>query len=135
MADHLARLGNSSAIRRGFEVELTRSDGLVVLSVCDAVDMLSAPQLSDAIGDALRQSPAGIIVDLTEVEFLASIGMRVLMAAQEAADALAVQFGVVADGAATSRPIKLLGLDTTMRLYSTLDHAVHDFSVKLQRSK
>jgi anti-sigma B factor antagonist len=136
MDDHFAQLAKAaiSPHRHGFEVRLTWSDGLAVLSVRDAVDMLSAPQLADAICDALALSPAGIIVDLTDVEFLACTGMSVLMAAQEAADAMAVQFGVVANGVATSRPIRLLGLDATMTLYSTLDDAVRNLSVKLQRS-
>ena len=129
MADRFAQLAKSaiSPHRHGFEVRPTWSDGLMVLSVCDAVDMLSAPQLADAICDALGRSPAGIIIDLTEVEFLACCGMRVLMAAQEAADAFAVKFGVVANGVATSRPIRLLGLDAAMTLFSTLDDAVRHF--------
>ena len=65
------------------------------------------------------KAPAGLIVDLTEVNFLASVGMSVLVAAQEAADALSVRFGIVADGAATSRPIRLLGIDAILALYPT----------------
>jgi anti-sigma B factor antagonist len=129
MADHCVQSARPaiSARRHGFEVRLTSSDGLVVLSVCGEVDMLTAPELSEVICDALGQSPAGVIVDLTEVEFLACIGMNVLVAAQEAADAITVRFGVVADGVATSRPIRLLGLDATMTLYRTLNDALRDF--------
>jgi anti-sigma B factor antagonist len=89
--------------------------------------MLSAPQLSEAICDALGQAPAGLIVDLTNVEFLASVGMSVLVAARQAADAISVRFGIVADGAATSRPIRLLGIDRILTLYPTLDDALRDF--------
>jgi anti-sigma B factor antagonist len=128
MADHFAQPARPaiSARRHGFEVRLTWSDGFVVLSVCGEVDMLTAPKLSEVICDALGQSPAGIIVDLTDVEFLACIGMNVLIAAQKTADAITVRFGVVADGVATSRPIRLLGLDATMTLYRTLNDAVRD---------
>jgi anti-sigma B factor antagonist len=112
--------------QNGFKVRESWSDRLVVLSVCDVVDVLSAPRMSEAICDALGKAPAGLIVDLTGVHFLASVGMRVLVAAQEAADALSVRFGIVADGAATSRPIRLLGLDVILTLYPTLDDAVRD---------
>ena len=101
-------------------------DRVVVLSVCDAVDMLSAAQLTEAILDALAKAPAGLIVDLTEVEFLASIGMSLLLAAQQEADAISARFAIVAEGAATSRPIKLLGLDGILALYPTLDDALRD---------
>jgi hypothetical protein len=50
--------------------------------------------------------------------------MNVLVAAQQAADAMAVRFAVVAEGAATSRPISLLGIDAAMALYPILADAL-----------
>jgi anti-sigma B factor antagonist len=108
-------------------VRESRLGGIVVLSICDEVDMFSAPQFSQAIRDALGNAPAGVIVDLTEVKFLASVGMSALLVAQEEADALSARFGIVAEGAATSRPIRLLGLDDILALYPTLDEALRDF--------
>ena len=128
MIDYLAGPAQSavSGQQHGFEVQQSGSDRLVVLSVRGAVDMLSAPELIEAIGDAFRRAPAGLIVDLTDVNFLASVGMSILIAAQEAADALSLRFGVVAHGAATSRPITLLGIDTILTLYPTLDDGLRD---------
>ena len=128
MIDHLAEPGHSatSGHQHGFEVQESWSDRIVVLSVCDAVDMLSAPQLSEAICDALREAPVRLIVDLTYMDFLASVGISVLVAAQEAADAMSVRFGVVAEGAATSRPIRLLGIDALLTLHPTLGDALRD---------
>ena len=102
-------------------------DGIAILSVRDMVDMLSAPRLSEAIRAALTKAPIGLIVDLTDVNFLASVGMSVLVEAQEQADAISVRFGVVAEGSATSRPIRLLGIDTVLALYPTLDIALREF--------
>jgi hypothetical protein len=49
--------------------------------------------------------------------------MTVLVAAQ--ADVVPpTRFAVVADGPATSRPIKLMGIDTVFPLYRTLDNAL-----------
>jgi anti-sigma B factor antagonist len=129
MVDHLAEPTNPfvSAHRQVFAVQESWSDRVVVLSVCDEVDMLSAPRLTEAISEALSNAPTGLIVDLTAVNFLACVGMSVLVAAQEAADAMSVPFGIVAEGAATSRPIRLLGIDAILVLYPTLGDALHDF--------
>ena len=129
MVDHFAEPAHSavSAHQHGFEVQKSCSDRLVVLSVRGAVDILSAPGLTEAICDALRKAPAGLVVDLTRVDFLASVGMSVLVAAQEAADAMSLRFGIVAEGAATSRPIRLLGIDAILTLYPTLGDALRDF--------
>jgi anti-anti-sigma regulatory factor len=51
-----------------------------------------------------------LIVDLSEVDFLASAGMSVFIAGNHAANG-ARPFGVVADGPCTARPMKLMGLD------------------------
>lgn len=101
-------------------------DGVAVLSLADPVDMLSAPHLSEAISAALTKAPVGLIVDLTDVDFLASIGMNVLVAAQEWASAISTRFGVVADGAATSRPMRLLGIDAVLAIYPTLEEALRE---------
>ena len=39
---------------------------------------------------------------------------------------MSVQFGIVADGAATSRPIRLLGIDAILTIYPTLSDALRD---------
>ena len=115
------------AYRDGFDVQESWIDRVAVLSVRDVVDMLSAARLTEAIRDALGKAPTGLIVDLTEVNFLASVGMSALLAAQEEADAISARFGIVAEGAATSRPIRLLGIDAILALYPTLDDALRDF--------
>ena len=94
-----------------------------VVSVAGTVDMLTAPQLEEAIGAAAKSSPPAVVVDLTAVEFLASAGMGVLVAAHEEFSP-AVRFVVVADGPATSRPLKLVGIADVVGLYATLDDAL-----------
>ena len=85
--------------------------------------MLTSPQLDASIASSMRNNPSAIIVDLTDVDFLASAGMGVLVAARDQA-ASSVRFGVVANGPATSRPLKLVGLADLIGLYETLDEAL-----------
>jgi anti-anti-sigma factor len=107
----------------GFQVGKHEVDQAVVLTVSGEVDMLSAPPLAEAIRAALAARPAALIVDLSRVDFLASAGMTVLVTAQDEVEP-PTRFAVVADGAATSRPIRITRLDTVFPLYSTLDSAL-----------
>lgn len=68
-----------------------------------------------------------MIIDLTDITFLASTGVSILVKAQEQAGS-DVRFGIVADGPATSRPIKLLGLDDALAVYPTLNEALRAVS-------
>ena len=107
----------------GFDISVSWTDRIVVLSVFGSLDMESAPQLSESIGNALVNEPAAILVDLSGVEFLASAGMTVLVAAKERTRD-AVNFGVVADGPAIGRPMRLVGLDKELTMYSDVDSAL-----------
>lgn len=106
-----------------FDIGRHQTGHAVVLSVAGEVDMLTAPQLAEAINTALAARPEALIVDLSKVEFLASAGMTVLVTAQAEVKP-PTRFAVVADGPATSRPIQLMGIDTVLPLYSTLDSAL-----------
>jgi anti-anti-sigma factor len=124
MVEHFCEPAQSITHRHGFEIHQSWQDWLVVLSVDGEVDMVTAPHLGRAICEALEKSATALVIDLTEVTFLASVGMSVLVAAKEAADAMAVRFAVVADGVVTRRPIRLLGLDAVLALHSTRDDAL-----------
>ena len=38
------------------------------------------------------------------------------------------RFGVVADGPSTGRPLKMIGIDTIVDVYRTLDEALDEFA-------
>ncbi len=104
-------------------IEERRIESISVVSVAGVVDMLTAPDLEKAIAKAAKSSPAAVVVDMTAVDFLASAGMGVLIAAQ---DELSpdIKLAVVADGPATSRPLKLVGVTDVVDLFATLDEAL-----------
>jgi anti-sigma B factor antagonist len=102
-------------------------DGVVVVAAVGAVDMLTAPQLQDVITGAAQSKPASLIIDMTEVDFLGSAGMEVLMATRKRLDE-GTRFAVVADGPATSRPLKITGVADYIELFSSLDVALTNFT-------
>lgn len=106
-----------------FEVGQHQVDQAVVLTVSGEVDMLSSPQLAESIQATLATKPAALIVDLSKVSFLASAGMTVLVTANSDVQP-PTRFAVVANGSATSRPIKLMGIDSVLPLYNSLDAAL-----------
>jgi anti-sigma B factor antagonist len=94
-----------------------------VLAVAGTVDMLTASKLEAAIAAAIASHPTAVIVDLTEVDFLASHGMRALIQAHNDM-APEMAFLVVADGPITARPMKLIGLTDIISVYPTLGEAL-----------
>jgi anti-sigma B factor antagonist len=104
--------------------------GIAVLVISGALDMLTAPHLTQAIDDRITtQGPRALIVDLTEVDFLATAGISTLVSAHHRLEKVA-PLAVVADGPATSRVFKLIGLDSILMVYSTLEVALNSDYVR-----
>ncbi len=102
----------------------TRAHGATtVVSVRGSVDLATAPILQAAVDAALADGPAQLVVDLSAVDFLASAGMAILVEAHRRLAGTG-RLAVVAEGAATSRPIVLTGLDQVFELYPTLAEAL-----------
>ncbi len=94
-----------------------------VVSVSGEIDLVTAPALEQAIGAVVADGPTALVIDLSAVEFLGSVGLKILAATYEKLGQT-TEFGVVARGPATRRPIHLTGLDKTFPLYQTLDDAL-----------
>ncbi|OAK54989.1 anti-anti-sigma factor [Rhodococcoides kyotonense] len=106
-----------------FDVAVDWRDDIVVVTVSGELDLVTAPQLSESISLVLGKSPAALVIDLTDVGFLASAGMSLLASTHQQLGEKA-SFAVVADGPATGRPLALVGLDQLFGIYATVDEAL-----------
>jgi anti-sigma B factor antagonist len=100
------------------------SDGTVVLAAAGEVDLLSAPVLSEAITTALADAPALLVVDLTEVSFLASIGITVLLEARRVTGDRTRVRVVAPEHGVVNRTLQLTGLHEALAVVTTRDDAL-----------
>ena len=98
-------------------------NGVAVVTVGGEIDLSTAPTFEAAIATALEDAPTVLVVELSAVQFMASVGLRILAAAREQL-AESVQVAVVANNPATRRPLQLTGLDKMFSLYRTLGDAL-----------
>ncbi len=97
--------------------------GAVVVAATGAVDMVTAPHLQEAVTDVLADGPFMVIIDLSDVDFLASAALTVLLQARrDAGRGTAIR--VVATGTAR-RAIDLTGLDGPPSVHATLTDALN----------
>lgn len=122
--DHEATPPAGSASPPDFDVQARRHDNVIVLWCRGDLDAVAVPRLIEAIDNALADDVAALIVELSGLDFLASSGMAVLIKGHTAATNCATQFGVVANGPTTSRPMELVGLNELLSVYPTLDDAL-----------
>lgn len=116
--------GDNQPPTPGLSVRVEPHGNAVVLHVAGEVDLVTAPQLGDSINNAMSDQPATLVVDLTDVDFLASAGMAVLMGSHKLAND--TSFRIVAVGSTTFRPMELTGMTEEIAIYPTLDQALSD---------
>jgi len=98
-------------------------EGVAVVSVGGEIDLSTASAFEAAIAGALDNDPPVLVIELSEVSFMASVGLRILAATHEKVSKSA-QVAIVANNQATNRPMQLTGLDKVMSTYPTLDDAL-----------
>jgi anti-anti-sigma factor len=102
---------------------VARRDGAAVVSVGGEIDLSTALAFEEAIAEALEGDPPVLAIELSDVTFMASVGLRILAATNEKIGK-STRIAVVADNQAATRPIQLTGLDSIVALYPTLDEAL-----------
>jgi anti-sigma B factor antagonist len=107
-------------------------ESTVVVNCAGVLDMLTAPHLEERLATVLAKKPTAVVVDLTDVDFLASHGMNVLLTVRRDL-APGVGFAVVADGPATSRPLILIGVAEVINMCATLDEALQKLGIEASR--
>ncbi len=97
----------------------------IVLQVSGAVDEVTAPSLATHLDVALVEEPPLLVVDLTMVEFMSSAGMSLLVETQRLTALTTTTVCVAADGSATSRPMRFIGIDRIIDVYPTVNEALN----------
>ncbi|MBT1193182.1 STAS domain-containing protein [Rhodococcoides kroppenstedtii] len=106
-----------------FRVDTELQNGAAILTVVGELDLATAPILQDAVDAVRDEATEALVVDLTGVDFLASAGMTVLVQSHQSVPD-GVVFSVVATGAATARPLQLVGLDETFPIHASRQDAL-----------
>jgi anti-sigma B factor antagonist len=93
----------------------SRGDGQVVIALQGQVDLATAPQLADAVAGATRQGAETVVVDLTDVDFLDSAGVRALVESAQAAAATGVTVSVTGASGWVARVLEITGVAEFLR--------------------
>ncbi len=102
-------------------------DGVQIISVSGEVDLYSTPQLRELLWWAKAQTVSDhprVVVDLSEVEFMDTAGLEVLLEEWNASRQLDGRMCLVAREGPVSRLLELSGLNDLFEVYAELKSAV-----------
>lgn len=100
--------------------------GVAVLSVRGEIDALTADALERGLDELLAGADDRLVIDLSEVSFLASIGLAALIHAARRLTDRGLRLRLVATNRAVRRPLELTGLDQMFDLFTARESATGD---------
>jgi anti-sigma B factor antagonist len=100
-------------------------DGVCVVRVVGEVDMSHEEELRAELRSAIESEARGVVVDLTECEFIDSTGVRALLLSREAQhpEDGAVRLAVAAASEQILRVLSVMGIDQAIPIRPTVDEA------------
>lgn len=107
-------------------VERQVHDCGAVVRVTGEIDLYNHLQLRAVVFDACEavEPPAPVVLDLTRVAFIASVGLSELLVCHEHASARQTALRVVASSPRVLRPIEVTGLLRVLDVYPSVDAAI-----------
>ncbi|AJW80090.1 STAS domain-containing protein [Clavibacter michiganensis] len=103
-----------------------REDDVTVVTAAGMLNMAAAPELRQAIHDALDPAPARIVVDLAGVDFIDSSGLGALIAGLRAARDAGGDLRISAPGPQVAMVLQLSNLDRVLISTPTAEAAYRD---------
>lgn len=98
----------------------------MIVRVAGEIDLNSHLDLRSELLDACTavSPPAQLVVDLTGVEFLSSVGLSELLTAHELASSQRTPMRLVVTQRLVLRPIQVTGLDRKLDIYPSVEEAL-----------
>jgi anti-sigma B factor antagonist len=96
----------------------------VIVTAAGELDLMTAPTLQQALTAAWAAAPERLVLDLSKVTFLASVGMAVLAEHHQSGQAKNVPFFVVTADHTILRTLQLTGLADFLTILPDLQAAL-----------
>jgi len=106
-------------------IDLKTEDGgdTLVFKLRGSLDLATAPTVRAALSEATEKGSHNLIVDLTQLEFLDSTGLGVLIGAQRRAAEHGGSFRLIVNNGPISRLLNITGLIAVFAAYRSLEDA------------
>ena len=115
--------GGTESIREDPVAGIERNDGATVVRLAGELDLYNAHEVREALIGCCEESPDRLVVDLSEVKFIDSTALGVLI---EARTRMANRKGflLASPGLETRRALEISGLDKHFSVHESLDDAL-----------
>jgi anti-sigma B factor antagonist len=116
-------LSDSDGLRKDPVLGVEQQGDACVVKLGGELDLYNAQQVRQALTDACADSPARVVVDLSEVEFIDSTALGVLIESRSRLGNRGA-FMLAAPGLETRRALEISGLDRHFTVHESVSEAL-----------
>jgi anti-anti-sigma factor len=110
-------------------LDTERNDGLVIAVIDGEVDPSNARELGRQLTERVPNDAMGVVLDLSDVDYLDSSGVQMVFELAERLDARQQRLAVVVpEGGAARAVLEIVSVDAVARLVGSRDEAVEALS-------
>lgn len=102
-------------------IEVSHDGGMVVIALHGELDLASAPVFSDQLHHATAGDAAAIVVDLSELDFMDSTGLRSILEAHQRCGDSGRRFAVVPGTRQVARLLEVARVEEHLDIVSSPD--------------
>ncbi len=99
-----------------FDLRVVRDGRAVHIAPCGELDIATTPELEQALTDATADAAETIVLDLRELSFMDSTGLRALAQANSRADERGVALSIIRGARQIERVLEISGLGALLPL-------------------
>jgi anti-anti-sigma factor len=108
-------------------LDIEEREGVVIARLTGELDVAGAPSMGETIGEAVPTSARGLVVDMSELEFIDSSGIAMLFGLARRLSSRRQALSAVAPGGRpVSRVLEIVEFERAAPLRARLDEALAD---------
>ncbi len=106
---------------------IVETKNIAALSFSGAIDGASAPAIATAFSDIAKKGRFNLIFDMSQITFMSSAGLRVILGSVKETRGLGGDFRIVSPTPKVIKLLKLAGFLNVVKQYQTVDEAVASY--------
>lgn len=110
-----------------FEVNVSDDGGIAVVAARGRIDSSTAADFGSALTGAIDRGMVRVVVDLGQVDYMSSAGLREIVSALKRARKGQGDVRLAEPAARVLEVLEMAGLDTIMSIFPTRDDALKSF--------
>ena len=112
------------------EFHVTAQEQVTLIEVIGRIDSMNATELGATLNDQIAQGSKQIVLDLSQVSYMSSAGLRELVAAYRKVQGETGDLRLAQPSSRVQDVLEMSGLDTIFQIFPTPNAAVGSYSVQ-----